>query len=51
MKVDVISLDGGNAGSIDLNDALFGLDPRADILHRVVQLSPALMNILMKSLN
>jgi large subunit ribosomal protein L4 len=37
MKLDVISLDGGNAGSIDLNDALFGLDPRADILHRVVR--------------
>ena len=36
MKLDVISLDGGNAGSIDLNDALFGLDPRADILHRVL---------------
>ena len=37
MKLDVISLDGGKAGSIDLNDALFGLDPRADILHRVVR--------------
>jgi len=37
MKLDVISLDGANAGSIDLNDALFGLDPRADILHRVVR--------------
>jgi large subunit ribosomal protein L4 len=37
MKLDVISLDGAKAGSIDLNDALFGLDPRADILHRVVR--------------
>ena len=37
MKFDVIKLDGGKAGSIDLNDALFGLDPRADILHRVVR--------------
>ncbi len=37
MKLDVINLDGGNAGSIDLNDALFGLEPRADILHRVVR--------------
>ena len=37
MKLDVINLDGGKAGSIDLNDALFGLDPRADILHRVVR--------------
>jgi large subunit ribosomal protein L4 len=37
MKADVIKLDGGSAGSIDLNDALFGLEPRADILHRVVR--------------
>ena len=37
MKLDVISMDGAKAGSIDLNDALFGLDPRADILHRVVR--------------
>jgi large subunit ribosomal protein L4 len=37
MKLDVISLDGASAGSIDLDEALFGLDPRADILHRVVR--------------
>jgi len=37
MKADVIKLDGGKAGSIELDDALFGLDPRADILHRVVR--------------
>jgi large subunit ribosomal protein L4 len=37
MKLDVITLDGGKAGSIDLSDDLFGLDPRADILHRVVR--------------
>lgn len=37
MKADVITLGGENAGSIDLSDALFGLDPRADILHRVVR--------------
>jgi len=37
MKADVIKLDGGTAGSIDLDDALFGLEPRADILHRVVR--------------
>ena len=37
MKLDVIKLDGGKAGSIDLDDALFGLEPRADILHRVVR--------------
>ena len=37
MKLDVIKLDGGTAGSIELNEALFGLEPRADILHRVVR--------------
>ena len=37
MKLDVIKLDGGKAGTIDLDDALFGLEPRADILHRVVR--------------
>ena len=37
MKTDVIKLDAGKAGSIDLDDAIFGLEPRADILHRVVR--------------
>jgi large subunit ribosomal protein L4 len=37
MKLDVIKLDAGKAGSIDLDDAIFGLEPRADILHRVVR--------------
>jgi large subunit ribosomal protein L4 len=37
MKLDVIKLDGGKAGDIDLDEALFGLEPRADILHRVVR--------------
>lgn len=37
MKLDVIKLDGGKAGEIDLDEALFGLEPRADILHRVVR--------------
>ena len=37
MKLDVIKLDGGAAGSVDLDEALFGLEPRADILHRVVR--------------
>jgi large subunit ribosomal protein L4 len=37
MKVKVQTLDGGKAGSdIELNDAVFGVEPRADILHRVV---------------
>ena len=37
MKADVIKLDGGKAGTLDLDEALFGLEPRADILHRVVR--------------
>ena len=37
MKLDVIKLDGNKAGSVDLDEALFGLEPRADILHRVVR--------------
>jgi large subunit ribosomal protein L4 len=37
MKLDVINLDGKKDGSIDLDEALFGLEPRADILHRVVR--------------
>ncbi|UYV36382.1 50S ribosomal protein L4 [Rhodobacteraceae bacterium D3-12] len=37
MKLDVIKLDGDKAGSVELDEALFGLEPRADILHRVVR--------------
>ncbi|KPL67997.1 50S ribosomal protein L4 [Erythrobacter sp. SG61-1L] len=37
MKVKLSNLDGSVAkGDIELNDAVFGLEPRADILHRVV---------------
>ena len=37
MKLDVIKLDAGKSGSIELSDDIFGLEPRADILHRVVR--------------
>ncbi len=37
MKADVIKLDAKKAGSVELSDAIFGLEPRADILHRVVR--------------
>ncbi|MEL6206007.1 MAG: 50S ribosomal protein L4 [Pseudomonadota bacterium] len=37
MKLDVIKLDGGAADSVELADEIFGLEPRADILHRVVR--------------
>jgi large subunit ribosomal protein L4 len=37
MKADVIKLDAGSAGQVDLSDDIFGLEPRADILHRMVR--------------
>lgn len=36
MKVQVLKLDGSASGDIELSDDVFGLEPRADILHRVV---------------
>lgn len=36
MQISVKTLDAEDAGSIDLADEVFGLEPRADILHRVV---------------
>ncbi|HXH15457.1 MAG TPA: 50S ribosomal protein L4 [Sphingomonas sp.] len=36
MKIKVSSFAGTDAADIELNDEVFGLDPRADILHRVV---------------
>ena len=37
MKIQVKSFDAkAKAGEIELNDAVFGVEPRADILHRVV---------------
>ena len=37
MKVKLLNLDGSAAkGEVELSDAVFGLEPRADILHRVV---------------
>lgn len=36
MKADVTTLDAGSAGSVELPDAVFGLDPRKDILQRMV---------------
>ncbi|MEL6478381.1 MAG: 50S ribosomal protein L4 [Pseudomonadota bacterium] len=37
MKHDVTNLDAGGCGSVDLPEDIFGLEPRADILHRVVR--------------
>ena len=36
MKIDVVTLANEKAGSVDLDDAIFGLEPRKDILHRAV---------------
>jgi large subunit ribosomal protein L4 len=37
MELKVITLDGEAAGSVDLSDAIFGLDPRADLIQRCVK--------------
>ena len=37
MKLKVIKINGASAGSVELGDDIFGLDPRVDILHRVVR--------------
>ncbi|WP_300975318.1 50S ribosomal protein L4 [Sphingomonas sp. LHG3406-1] len=36
MKVEIKTLDAAGSGEVELNDAVFGVEPRADILHRVV---------------
>ena len=35
-KVDVRSQTGGTAGSVDLDDALFGIEPNGAVMHQVV---------------
>ncbi len=37
MKVDVQTLAAKKSGSVDLSDAIFGCEPRKDILHRMVR--------------
>ena len=36
MQLDIINFDGKKVGAVELTDSIFGLEPRADILHRVV---------------
>jgi large subunit ribosomal protein L4 len=36
MELKVTSLDGKESGSVTLSDAIFGLEPRADIIHRCI---------------
>lgn len=37
MKLAITTLAGKEAGTVELAEALFGLEPRADILHRMVR--------------
>ena len=37
MKVKVQTLDAGKGGDLELNDEIFSVEPRADILHRMVR--------------
>lgn len=37
MELQVSTLDGKKAGAVTLSDAIFGLEPREDILHRMVR--------------
>ena len=37
MKINVVALDSKKAGSVDVSDSIFGIEPRADIVARVVK--------------
>ncbi len=37
MKADIQTIEAKTAGSIELADHIFGLEPRSDIIHRVIQ--------------
>jgi large subunit ribosomal protein L4 len=37
MKLDITTFEGGQGGSVELSDAVFGLEPRADLLARCVR--------------
>jgi large subunit ribosomal protein L4 len=37
MQADVTTLDAKKAGTVELSDEVFGLEPRPDILHRMVR--------------
>jgi large subunit ribosomal protein L4 len=37
MRAQVKTLDNGSAGEIELNDTIFGLEPRSDLIHRMVR--------------
>ena len=37
MKADIHTIEAKTAGSIELADHIFGLEPRSDLIHRVIQ--------------
>jgi large subunit ribosomal protein L4 len=37
MQIDITSFAGGTSGSVELDDAIFGLEPRPDLLARCVR--------------
>jgi large subunit ribosomal protein L4 len=37
MQTNVTTLDAGSAGTLELSDAIFGLEPRTDLIHRMVR--------------
>jgi large subunit ribosomal protein L4 len=37
MQTNVTTLDAGSAGTIELSDAIYGLEPRQDLIHRMVR--------------
>ena len=37
MRADVTTLDAASAGAVELSDTIFNLEPRTDILHRMVR--------------
>ncbi len=41
MKANVTTLDAKKAGSVELADAIYGLEPRGDLIHRMVRYQTA----------
>jgi large subunit ribosomal protein L4 len=37
MRAEVKTLDAGSAGEVELSEAIFGLEPRNDLIHRMVR--------------
>jgi large subunit ribosomal protein L4 len=37
MRAQVKTLDNGSAGEVELSDTIFGLEPRSDLIHRMVR--------------